>query len=347
MADSATNDRIETIRGVHTLEALYEQAGKTNVTPGWLRRDETSPAGKQQSEYVPAHWGYDVCKAALDAAGRLIDVSLADRRNLIMCNPLGGNGVMTTRTLVAAYQMILPGEKAPSHRHTAHALRVIIDAHGAYSTVDGEKTPMETGDVVLTPGWCWHEHGHDGDEPAYWFDGLDVPFVRTLENMFFEDNPVPFDPKPRPVATLPLSARRDRAPSRRGGRRQRRFPRTARHARGADDAYHAADDGAAGRGGPHALPALDCQPHLLLRRGERRDCCGRQALGMATRRYLRGAVLDQVRAHRRSRRTAVFDVRRATDALLPLLPVRSGLISRSISTASLTFAKMTAVRARR
>src|SRR6202040_2137101 len=146
---------------------------------------------------------------------------------------------------------------------------------------------------------------------------------------------------------LPLSARRDRAPSRRGGRRQRRFPRTARHARGADDAYHAADDGAAGRGGPHAPPALDCQPHLLLRRGERRDWCGRQALGMATRRYLRGAVLDQVRAHRRSRRTAVFDVRRATDALLPLLPVRSGLISRSISTASLTFAKMTAVRARR
>jgi gentisate 1,2-dioxygenase len=52
---------------------------------------------------------------------------------------------------------------------------VIIEARGAYSTVDGEKTPMETGDVVLTPGWCWHEHGHDGDEPAYWFDGLDVP----------------------------------------------------------------------------------------------------------------------------------------------------------------------------
>jgi gentisate 1,2-dioxygenase len=80
MSDSATSDRIEAIRGVHTLEALYEQAGMINVTPGWLRRDETSPAGKQQSEYVPAHWRYDVCKAALDAAGRLIDVSLADLR---------------------------------------------------------------------------------------------------------------------------------------------------------------------------------------------------------------------------------------------------------------------------
>ena len=203
MADSTTSDRIEAIRAVQTLEALYKEAGRINVTPGWLRRDETSPVKKQQSEYVPAHWHYDACKAALDAAGRLIDVSLADRRNIIMCNPLGDNGMMTTRTLVAAYQMILPGEKAPSHRHTAHALRVIIDAHGAYSTVDGEKTPMETGDVVLTPGWCWHEHGHDGDEPAYWFDGLDVPLVRTLENMFFEDNPVPFDPKPRPVAISP------------------------------------------------------------------------------------------------------------------------------------------------
>ena len=32
---------------------------------------------------MPAHWRYDECKAALDAAGRLIDVSLAERRNLI------------------------------------------------------------------------------------------------------------------------------------------------------------------------------------------------------------------------------------------------------------------------
>ncbi len=179
MADGATNNRIEAIRSVLTLEALYEEASNINVTPGWLRRNETAPAEKQQSEYVPAHWRYDLCKAALDAAGRLIDVSVADRRNLVMCNPIAGKGVMTTKTLVSAYQMILPGEK----------------------------TPMETGDVVFTPGWCWH--GHDGDEPAYWFDGLDVPLVRTLENMFYEDNPVPFDPNPSPVTTSPYRFPRD------------------------------------------------------------------------------------------------------------------------------------------
>jgi gentisate 1,2-dioxygenase len=203
MADGAISDRIQAIRNVPNLEALYEETGKMSSTPGWLRRDETAPAGKQQSDYVPAHWRYDLCRAALDAAGRLIDVSLAERRNLVMCNPIPGKGIMTTKTLVSAYQMILPGEKAPSHRHTAHALRVIIEARGSYSTVDGEKTPMETGDVVLTPGWCWHEHGHDGDEPAYWFDGLDVPLVRGLENMFYEDNEVRFDPSPKEVTTSP------------------------------------------------------------------------------------------------------------------------------------------------
>src|SRR6185437_5822660 len=97
----------------------------------------------------------------------------------------------------------LPGEKAPSHRHTAHALRVIIDAHGAYSTVDGEKTPMETGDVVLTPGWSWHSHGHDGDQPAYWFDGLDVPLNHLLEPMFYEEHPDRFEKNVTSVITSP------------------------------------------------------------------------------------------------------------------------------------------------
>jgi hypothetical protein len=41
-------------------------------------------------EFVPAHWTYEKAKAALDVAGRLIDVSLAERRNLVMRNPAPG-----------------------------------------------------------------------------------------------------------------------------------------------------------------------------------------------------------------------------------------------------------------
>ena len=143
MADGS--DRIDAIRNVPTLDELYVATTSLSMQPGWLRHDQR-PHDAPQSAYVPAHWRYDEAKAAMDAAGRLIDVSLAERRNLVMRNPIKNDGrIMTTKTLVSAYQMILPGEKAPSHRHTAHALRVIIDGRGSYSTVDGEKTPMEIG----------------------------------------------------------------------------------------------------------------------------------------------------------------------------------------------------------
>jgi hypothetical protein len=158
---------------------------------------------------LPAHWSYTDAKAGLDAAGRLIDVTLAERRNLVMRNPAPIAEFETSRTLVAAYQMILPGEHAPSHRHSSHALRVIIDGKGAYSVVDGEKTPMETGDVVLTPGWCWHGHGHDGDRPAYWFDGLDVPLTHLLEPMFFEEHPQKYQKVERVAQTSPYRFKRE------------------------------------------------------------------------------------------------------------------------------------------
>ena len=53
MADDATNNRIEAIRSVLTLEALYEEASNINVTPGWLQRDETAPAKSSSRNTCP------------------------------------------------------------------------------------------------------------------------------------------------------------------------------------------------------------------------------------------------------------------------------------------------------
>lgn len=179
----------QSIADVNTLEELYGHLGSMDMTAGWIPRDEPILYAEPITPFTPIQWRYSDCEQALDAAGRLINTELAERRNLVMRNPVPGNDIATTRTLVCAYQMILPGEKARSHRHAPHAFRVILDAKGAFSTVDGEKTLMETGDIVLTPGWSWHGHGHDGDQPAYWFDGLDVPLNHLLEPMFFEDHP--------------------------------------------------------------------------------------------------------------------------------------------------------------
>jgi gentisate 1,2-dioxygenase len=194
---------------ISTLESLYEAAAAVNFTPGWVPRKTPILWPEPRPQFLPAHWSYIDAKAGLDAAGLLIDVTLAERRNLVMRNPAPIAGFETSRTLVAAYQMILPGEHAPSHRHSSHALRVIIDGKGSYSVVDGEKTPMETGDVVLTPGWCWHGHGHDGDRPAYWFDGLDVPLTHLLEPMFFEEHPQKYQKVERVAQTSPYRFKRE------------------------------------------------------------------------------------------------------------------------------------------
>ncbi len=174
---------------LNSLAELEEAVERVNLTPGWLRRSEPIIAAQKWSSFQPSHWCYTLAREALDAGARLIDLSQAERRNLLMRNPIENNAWPTSRTLNCAYQMILPGETARSHRHSCNALRVIIDGKGSFSIVSGDKMPMETGDVVLTPGRHWHAHGLDGEQPAYWLDCLDVPLGHLLEFMYFNDHP--------------------------------------------------------------------------------------------------------------------------------------------------------------
>ena len=83
----------------------------------------------------------------------------------------------------------MPGEIARAHRHSAAALRLIIEGKGGYTVVNGERVPMYPGDLVLTPNWCWHDHANDTDAPMIWLDGLDTPLVRMLEAGFYEEYP--------------------------------------------------------------------------------------------------------------------------------------------------------------
>jgi gentisate 1,2-dioxygenase len=155
-----------------------------------MRREQ--PAEPQSDMRVHV-WRGDEARSALQAASEFVGTDVAERRNLIMVNPAPGNTYGTTRNIVAAYQMIQPGETARSHRHTPAALRLVLDAaDDVYTVVDGKRVDMTPGDVVLTPSWCWHGHANDGDEPAFWLDFLDVPFVRHIGAESFEHYPEPF-----------------------------------------------------------------------------------------------------------------------------------------------------------
>lgn len=174
------------------LEAFYDSIYALNMEGGWHRR---APAlwSEPLPNFLPYVWRYADVRPVLDEAGHLVDHSMADRRNLTMTNPVEGNPYSTVRTLVAAYQSINPGENAEAHRHTPNALRIILQGHGSYTTVNGVRVEMRPGDVLLTPSWNWHSHEAVGSDECFWVDVLDVPFVHLLEPMFFERHPDKFE----------------------------------------------------------------------------------------------------------------------------------------------------------
>lgn len=170
-------------------DGYFEGLESKSLSPGWAKKKpQMWPSPRPR--YVPAIWRYADARAALERACDFVSPEFAERRNLIMVNPIEGNIYPTSQNLVAAFQLVLPGETARSHRHTPNALRLILDAGGAtYTIVNGIKIDVAEGDVVLTPSWHWHGHGNSGDKPAFWIDFLDVPLVQNLENMFFQDHP--------------------------------------------------------------------------------------------------------------------------------------------------------------
>lgn len=191
-----------------TLEDLYGAFDSLHMEGGWHRRFPALwPAPRET--FVPHAWHYGEVRPLLDLARDLVSTEFAERRNVTMRNPAEGNPYATVRTLVAAYQMVKPGEIARSHRHTANALRLILDGSGTYTTVNGLSAEMRPGDVLLTPNWSWHSHENRGSEDCYWLDFLDVPAVHLLEPMFFEQHPDGVEPNPRDVNEAPIAFRRE------------------------------------------------------------------------------------------------------------------------------------------
>ncbi len=136
----------------------------------------------------PGIWRYADFSPLGFAATEIIPIEEADRRNLMFSNPgLPGSGSITRR-LFGGVQIIPPGELSPVHRHMAAASRVMLEGDGAYTTVEGDKSRLERGDVVINPSGAWHETGNEGSEPIMWFDTLDLPFTKALNtNFFFND----------------------------------------------------------------------------------------------------------------------------------------------------------------
>ncbi|WP_418320745.1 cupin domain-containing protein [Piscinibacter sakaiensis] len=174
---------------IEDLPADYvDELRSRNLVPLWPSLRALLPPARPKVNTQATHWPYAAIRPLLMRAGELTPIEKAERRVLVLANP--GHGLDKMQASAAMYlgmQLLLPGEWAPSHRHTPNAVRMVVEGEGAWSTVDGEKCVMKRGDLILTPTGLWHEHGHDGDEPVVWLDVLDLPLVYYMEASYHVD----------------------------------------------------------------------------------------------------------------------------------------------------------------
>jgi gentisate 1,2-dioxygenase len=166
-------------------DPAYEEIGTLGAAPLWRYYGNLFPP-QPRSRAVPHRWSYDALRPYMLHFAETLSLQEAERRVLMLVNPGLADPPATVNSLYAGIQIILPGETAQCHRHAAGAFRFVIEGSGAYTTVNGERVHMHAGDLLLTPGWHWHDHAHEGDGPMMWLDGLDYPLVNMLEAGFFE-----------------------------------------------------------------------------------------------------------------------------------------------------------------
>jgi gentisate 1,2-dioxygenase len=168
--------------------AFVEELGALHANPVFLTQPGFMPA-EPTSAMAPYIWRWRDIRPAMMRSSELLPVGShgADRRVLNLINPGMEPRIGTTHTLTASVQLVMPGEVAEAHRHTPNALRLIMEGRGAATTVDGQQCDLEPGDLVLTSSWRWHDHRNTGVEPVIWLDGLDLPLVRSLEAIFYEE----------------------------------------------------------------------------------------------------------------------------------------------------------------
>lgn len=170
------------------LDALYGDLAGTDLQPLWEMHGLLTREPRPKT--IPFRWRLENTSKLGERATDLVPIDRGgDRRVLAMCNPGLGGAPFATNTLWAAIQFLGAGEAAPAHRHTPGALRFIMDGAGVWTMVNGDPIHMGRGDMILTPGWCFHEHHNSGDDPMVWLDVLDLPIVQFLDSIFFEQGP--------------------------------------------------------------------------------------------------------------------------------------------------------------
>jgi gentisate 1,2-dioxygenase len=168
------------------LEVLYQDFEQENLIPLWTQIADLMPM-VPTPKAVPHVWRWSTLLPLAERSGDLVPVGRGgERRAIALANPGLGGKPYVTPTLWAAIQYLGGHETAPEHRHSQNAFRFVVEGEGVWTVVNGDPVRMSRGDFLLTPGWNFHGHHNETDQPMAWIDGLDIPFVHYTDTAFFE-----------------------------------------------------------------------------------------------------------------------------------------------------------------
>ncbi len=160
-----------------------------HVAPLWENRAAHAEPKLPEKGHI---WKWSQLEPLAEHASTLRDMAAVERRVLMLVSPHSaevGGAAGSTTNLNANIQILKPGEKARPHRHSMNAIRFVMKGEGAVTIVDGKECAMAEGDLITTPGWCWHEHEHRGSKPIVWLDVLDASLHRYLGTDKFQPGP--------------------------------------------------------------------------------------------------------------------------------------------------------------
>ena len=144
------------------LEALHERLAANSLGGHWQAPREPKPKLK------PWVWPWSVVYSCLEESGEVVPLGEAgtpnNRRTVNLVNPAMTATKRTSQTLQMSIQLVKPGEVATALRHTCNAMRFVVQSGGMYTTANGEQQIMEPGDLLIQPGWAWHDHTNDTNE---------------------------------------------------------------------------------------------------------------------------------------------------------------------------------------
>jgi len=181
------------------LLAYYDELEKHDAGALWTVANKIEP-WEPKSESIPVVWRFNDLREHVLRSLDLVTAEKAGRRVIYMNNPGRQDVHAAVGWIYAGLQVMNPGETATAHRHSASAIRFIMEGEGAYTVVDGHKMTLGRNDFVLTPNGTWHEHAvEETGSTCIWQDGLDIPLVNALEANFFEVHPDLSEPVAFPV----------------------------------------------------------------------------------------------------------------------------------------------------